>query len=451
MRLRLSQKHIPLLSTVGVCVLLYTVAAFRYSDYGFFAPQVFVNFLTDNSFLGIIAVGMTFVILSGGIDLSVGSVMALCGVVMALMMHTSPVFFTGDLRDPARLAVKLRGARDPVSSYLNEQLSPRARRLLNDYEGAGPPSAALQEALAEELGEAIRSSRLYDEQRFAGVTLRAATRKLAGRAKLQKWERFALNRLLLEDAYPDEIARRRIGGPLVPPFLAIAIVLALGTTVGFAIGCVIRYFGLAPFIVTLAGMFFARGLALILCRGSLEIDNRFYDAVSSWELPLGGAGLRLTALIFLAVVVVAVYVLSYRPFGRNVYAVGGNEEGALLMGVPVGRTKVMVYTLSGFCAALGGVVLTFYQPSGNPRAGIGTELDAIAAVVVGGTLLSGGVGHVLGTVVGVLIFGIIQTGITFEGTLSSWWTKVAIGALLLVFILLQKLFARPGLSRSRAA
>jgi simple sugar transport system permease protein len=109
------------------------------------------------------------------------------------------------------------------------------------------------------------------------------------------------------------------------------------------------------------------------------------------------------------------------------------------MGLPVGRTKVGVYALSGFCSALAGVVYCLYTQSGNPNAGMGLELDAIAAVVIGGTLLSGGVGYVAGTVVGVLIFGIIQTAIVFQGTLSSWWTKIVIGVLLLAFILLQKM------------
>jgi ribose/xylose/arabinose/galactoside ABC-type transport system permease subunit len=111
----------------------------------------------------------------------------------------------------------------------------------------------------------------------------------------------------------------------------------------------------------------------------------------------------------------------------------------VLMGLPVGGTKVGVYALSGLCSASAGLVYTLYTSSGNATAGTGLELDAIAAVVVGGTLLSGGVGYVAGTLAGVLIFGIIQTLITFQGTLSSWWTKIVIGALLLAFIILQKM------------
>jgi simple sugar transport system permease protein len=227
-----------------------------------------------------------------------------------------------------------------------------------------------------------------------------------------------------------------------------AIVVTIGTGLGLAMGALIHCFRIAPFIVTLAGMFFARGLGFIIQIESLPIQNPFYRSITSWGLPIGWQlEIPLVALVFLGVLGVAIFLSSWTAFGRNVYAIGGNEEAAVLMGVPVARTKLLVYSLSGFCSALAGVVFTVYGSSGNPSAGVGMELDAIAAVVVGGTLLSGGVGSVFGTLIGVLIFGIIQTGISFQGTLSSWWTRVAIGVLLLLFILLQKLFARP----SRAA
>jgi ribose/xylose/arabinose/galactoside ABC-type transport system permease subunit len=110
------------------------------------------------------------------------------------------------------------------------------------------------------------------------------------------------------------------------------------------------------------------------------------------------------------------------------------------MGLPVRRTLVGVYTLSGFCSALAGVVFTFYMLSGYGLHALGLELDAIAAVVIGGTLLTGGVGYVAGTLFGVLMLGIIQTLISFDGTLSSWWTRIVVGALLFVFCLLQRFF-----------
>src|SRR5262249_31940855 len=127
-------------------------------------------------------------------------------------------------------------------------------------------------------------------------------------------------------------------------------------------------------------------------------------------------------------------------FGRTVYAIGGNETSAALMGLPVRSTLIAVYGLSGFCSALAGVVATFYMLSGYSLHAVGLELDAIAAVVIGGTLLRGGTGYIAGTLVGVLILGLIQTLITFEGTLSSWWTRIVIGALLFTFCLLQRVF-----------
>ena len=125
-------------------------------------------------------------------------------------------------------------------------------------------------------------------------------------------------------------------------------------------------------------------------------------------------------------------------FGRTVYALGGSEQSGVLMGLPVARTKIGVYVISGLCSGLAGILFSFYTLSGYSLTAIGTELDAIAAVVIGGTLLSGGYGFVLGSVLGVLVLGTIQTMITFEGTLSSWWTRIFIGALLLIFIVLQK-------------
>jgi simple sugar transport system permease protein len=133
-------------------------------------------------------------------------------------------------------------------------------------------------------------------------------------------------------------------------------------------------------------------------------------------------------------------VLHYTRTGRTVYAIGTGDQSAMLMGLPVTRTRILVYVISGFCAALGGVLFTFYTLSGYSLTAVGMELDAIAAVVIGGTILTGGSGYVLGSVLGVLVLGIIQTIISFDGTLSSWWTKIVIGGLLLLFVILQRVF-----------
>ena len=148
-----------------------------------------------------------------------------------------------------------------------------------------------------------------------------------------------------------------------------------------------------------------------------------------------------TASCYAVIFLVAIVIAHYTKFGRTIYALGGDEPSARLMGLPVARTKILIYTLSGFCSALAGVVYTFYTQSGNPASCVGLELDAIAAVVIGGTLLSGGVGYMAGTLMGVLILGLIQTLITFQGNLNTWWTKIVIGLLVLLFILLQNVIS----------
>jgi simple sugar transport system permease protein len=154
--------------------------------------------------------------------------------------------------------------------------------------------------------------------------------------------------------------------------------------------------------------------------------------------------LSLPAIVLLAGMLVAAYVLRRTAFGRNVYAIGGESDASRLLGLPVARTRVAVYAISGFCAALSGFLLTVYLSSGSHIEGVGLELDAIAAVVVGGTLLTGGVGSVFGTLLGVLIIGIVVEVITtYEGGFSSGFSRVATGGLLLVFVLIQRIMARP--------
>ncbi|MEO8313719.1 MAG: galactofuranose ABC transporter, permease protein YjfF [Pseudomonadota bacterium] len=303
--------------TISLFVLMSLTGGVLYD--GFLAPQVFLNLLIDNAFLVVVAVGMTFVILTGGIDLSVGAVVAFTTV--------------------------------------------------------------LQASLVQHHG----------------------------------WH----------------------------PLAAMALALLLGTGFGATMGLMIQRYRLQPFVVTLAGMFLARGAATLISVESIGIDHAFQMALAGVRIPLGGgASLSAGAMMALAVVVVATLVARFTQFGRTTYAIGGSEQAAALMGLPVESTIVRVYALSGFCAALAGVLYTVYMLSGYSLHATGLELDAIAAVVIGGTLLSGGSGHVLGTLFGVLVLGLIQTLIAFNGTLSSWWTRIVIGMLLLLFCLLQRLLAR---------
>jgi simple sugar transport system permease protein len=313
MKLILNQKNIPILATIAVFFLIYTAGSVMYT--GFFSLRVFTNLFIDNAFVGVIAIGMTFVILSGGIDLSVGSVIAFVGVLSAKLIH------------------------------------------------------------------------IYH----------------------------------------------------IHPILVILIALLFGALFGFSMGCLIHFFALPPFLVTLVGLFLARGLAFLISLNAIPIKHPFLERVVDFGIPLGfRAWLPATGIIFIAVVLIGSYLSHFTRFGRNAYAIGGSEQSAILMGLPVGRTKILIYTLNGTLAALAGIVYSLYTLSGYPLACVGLELDVIAAVVIGGTLLTGGTGYVEGTLIGVLILGLIQTFITFQGTLSSWWTKIAIGVLLFIFILLQR-------------
>ncbi|EER6050959.1 sugar ABC transporter permease YjfF [Escherichia coli] len=290
------KRNLPLMITIGVFVLGYLYCLTQFP--GFASTRVICNILTDNAFLGIIAVGMTFVILSGGIDLSVGSVIAFTGVFLAKV---------------------------------------------------------------------------------------------------------------------------------------------IGCAFGAFMGLLIDALKIPAFIITLAGMFFLRGVSYLVSEESIPINHPIYDTLSSlaWKIP-GGGRLSAMGLLMLAVVVIGIFLAHRTRFGNQVYAIGGNATSANLMGISTRSTTIRIYMLSTGLATLAGIVFSIYTQAGYALAGVGVELDAIASVVIGGTLLSGGVGTVLGTLFGVAIQGLIQTYINFDGTLSSWWTKIAIGILLFIFIALQR-------------
>lgn len=227
--------------------------------------------------------------------------------------------------------------------------------------------------------------------------------------------------------------------------VVIPLVLLIGAFVGYMQGYVIHTFDIAPFLVTLAGQFLMRGMCAVISTVSIPINNGFYKAVAlgkiSFTLKSGGRP-KLYYYVFVAVFVVlaAWYVLKYTRFGRAVYAVGSNEQSAQYMGLNVKLVKIGVYAINGFCAALGGVLFSFYTLAGYSLQNMGLELDAISSAVIGGTLLTGGVGTVIGSLVGVLIQGIIQTIVTYQN-LNTWWTKVTFAGILCFFILVQKMAA----------
>lgn len=223
----------------------------------------------------------------------------------------------------------------------------------------------------------------------------------------------------------------------LPAWVAIPAMLVGGAVIGLVIGILVQYFDVQPFIASLAGLFLARGLAFVVSLASIRVEEPALLWLQQNRWQAGGWYITPTGVIALLCVAVAAFVLHLTRFGRTTYAIGGNEQSARLMGLDVGRTKVMAYVISGFCGGLAGLVLTAYSGAGYPRNGIGTELDAIAAVVIGGTLLTGGRGYVLGSLVGVLVYGTIKTIISFMGAEQSWM-QIIIGALLLLFIVVQR-------------
>jgi len=227
------------------------------------------------------------------------------------------------------------------------------------------------------------------------------------------------------------------------PVVVMPLMLLMGIAFGFTLGCIIHFLKVEPFIVTLMGLFFARGMAYVITLEALPIQDLTYRflALTKVQIPFfAKAYVYPASLVGPLLLFIVIYLSFFTRFGRTVYAIGNNEQSARLMGLPVGRTKIIVYTFSGFCSALAGVVWSISLLSGYGGYAPGMELDAIASVVIGGTLLTGGVGNVVGTLFGVLINGTIVSILQFNGTLSSWWTRIGVGLLTLIFIGIQSLF-----------
>ena len=219
---------------------------------------------------------------------------------------------------------------------------------------------------------------------------------------------------------------------LIPVFIPILI----GAVIGFTNGFVITNLKIPPFIATLAMMLGARGIAFIISKGETvraqHLSESFTQIARGYILGIPNFG-----IIFILFLLIAMVVLKYTSFGRRIYAIGGNEEAARMMGLNVDTEKKIVYTISGSFSAMAGMLLASRLGSGQPYAAAGWELNAIAAVVIGGTLLTGGVGKVEGTFYGVLILGIISNVINLQGTLPYWYANLVTAILLLIVILLQ--------------
>ena len=320
-------KYIMVLATIGIFIAIYIFGAVVYGDKGFTKLRTFAMLFVDNAYIGISAVGMTMVLITGGIDLSVAAVASLTGMFIAY-----------------------------------------------------------------------------------GTTV--------------------LN---------------------IHPVICMAFSIVVGIALGLGMGALVTYLKIPPFVATLTGMFLARGVCSLISRDSISIDNELIDAMAGWKMyfmtlkdgewvkikPV--AYINLNVVMFIVMIIIGTYILQKTRFGRNVYAIGGNEQSARLMGLPVDRTKMMVYAFNGFCSALAGIAYSLYVKSGWNLALQGGELDVISAAVIGGVLLSGGVGYMIGTFFGVLLKAVIPCLITFNGTLSSWWGKIITGLLVLLFVALQQI------------
>lgn len=330
-----NRRFIPLAATALLALVAYLVGAMLYP--GMRDIQVFLNIFRNNTYLMISAVGMTFVILSGGIDLSVSGVVALTTVSTAALIRAG-------------------------------------------------------------------------------------------------WN----------------------------PWLVFLLMLMMGAALGAIMGSFVAFLKVQPFIATLAGMWFARGMCFFISDDAISISHPVYTLLGQTKLLIPGLAelawnqgkaapfITIPVVVSWLLVLAAIYVAHFTRFGRNVYAIGGNEQSARLMGLPVNSTRVLVYTISGFCSGLAGIALSIFVLSGHGLYANGYEMDVIASVVMGGTMLTGGSGYLFGTPFGVLILGITQTLIQFNGSLSSWWTKIVIGLLTLMFIGVQSvLVARKGGARSK--
>jgi ribose/xylose/arabinose/galactoside ABC-type transport system permease subunit len=230
------------------------------------------------------------------------------------------------------------------------------------------------------------------------------------------------------------------------PIVVMPLMLVMGTVFGFSLGSIIHFLKVQPFIVTLMGAYFARGLAYIISLNAIPIENSVYKSIGLTQvaIPFLNANVYLYAFVAPILLAVVIYVSYFTRFGRTIYAIGNNEQSAMLMGLPAGRTKIAVYSFSGFCSSLAGIVWSLALLSGYGQYAPSMELDAIAAVVIGGTMLTGGVGNVIGTAFGVMITGTIISILQFNGTLSSWWTRIVVGVLTLIFIGIQSFLYRRG-------
>lgn len=328
---KINGNNLLLLITIALFVVMYLAGCVVYADKGFTRMQTFLNILINNAGLICITCGMTCVMLTGGIDISVGSLVAMDCMILA-----------------------------------------------------------------------------------AGI-------------EIWHWPSPAL----------------------------MALVLVIGVVFGLVQGFCIAYLQIQPFIVTMAGMFFARGMTAVISTDQVSIvSDKFFTWLSGFRIqfPFGGylnkkgilqlPYIRITVVVAIIVVILIFLMLRYTRFGRSLYAVGGNQQSATLMGLDVKKTQLKAYMLSSFLTSIGGICYCLNTMSGTTSQATGLEMNAISSAVIGGTLLTGGVGNVIGSLFGVLINGTISSLVQMNGKLISSWSNIVTAILLCFFILLQSVFAK---------
>jgi len=329
----LSKTGVLLLITISLFVLLYVISSILFADSNFAKYSVFFNLFNNKAYLLMLALGLTVVMISGSIDISVGGVTGLVSMVIAAML-------------------------------------------------------------------------------------------MEGR---------------------------------VNAIWTIPVSLGIGLAFGIVQGFLVSYLEIQPFIVTLTGMFFARGMISVINTKSVPITDKLFMSWSSAKLHIpflynerkngthDVAYLTPAAIVAIIVLILLIIALKKTKFGRSLYAIGGNTQSALLMGINVKRTKFMAHVLCGLLAGIGGLLYTLFAPSGNPGNGYGYEIDAISSSVIGGAMLTGGVGLPIGTLFGVLINALIERVVPLLGIVEASWPRIITSAFLFAFIVLQSVFASAGI------
>ena len=233
--------------------------------------------------------------------------------------------------------------------------------------------------------------------------------------------------------------------------ISLTFLLALGIGLAFGVlqGFLVSHLEIQPFIVTLAGMFLARGLTTMLSVNPVKVTHEGFLALVKTKIKIPWLGyvaqngnlipakIEIGAVIAICVVILVYMMLRYQKLGRNIYAIGGNQQSALMLGINVRQTRFASYVISGLLSGLAGFVFLMHKPAGNASVAMRSEMDAIASSIIGGTLLTGGVGNVIGTFFGTMILATIQKIIALSPLNASWWQEMANGAMLGFFIILQ--------------